>query len=94
MQSDDLQPPPVPPCSTELVATLKLRLYEAIASGKPADAKTLLDIIERLAKLQWLDDLDTTARMAANKAHRDQLERALHEKLQAFVDSEPQNQDL
>ncbi len=56
MTDADFQPTKVPVCSQALVTRLKQRLAEAIESGKAVDAKAYLDIIERLAKLHWLDD--------------------------------------
>lgn len=68
MINDDLEPPPVPLSSNALVATLKRRLQEAIETGKASDAKIFVDIIERLAKMAWLDDLNPQERFVADKA--------------------------
>jgi hypothetical protein len=80
MTDEFFEPPPVPLCSKTLVATLKQRLYEAINDGKASEAKTFLDIIERLAKMAWLDELSAEERdealneQAARKiAHVDTL---------------------
>jgi hypothetical protein len=62
MTDDIFEPPPVPLCSRALVATLKRRLHEAIGTGKASDAKIFVDIIERLAKMAWLDDLSPRQR--------------------------------
>lgn len=57
----------VPLSSKALVATLKRRLHEAIETGKPSDAKVFVDIIERLAKMAWLDELTNQERFEASQ---------------------------
>jgi hypothetical protein len=66
----NFEPPPVPLNSRNLVATLKRRLMEAIETGKASDAKTYLDIIERLAKMAWLDDATPSERAETIRAKR------------------------
>jgi hypothetical protein len=93
MMDDDLEPPPVPLCSKALVATLKRRLHDAIETGKAGDAKIFVDIIERLAKMDWLDDLTPQERFEANQA---QTARALADvdlRLARFL-QEQQEQEL
>jgi hypothetical protein len=65
MNNDILEPPPVPENSKALIAILKRRLHEAIETGKASDAKIFVDIIERLAKMAWLDDLTPRQRYDA-----------------------------
>lgn len=67
MTHDPIEPIPVPLCSKALVATLKRRLHDAIETGKPSEAKLFVDIIERLAKMAWLDDLTPQDRFEANR---------------------------
>lgn len=91
MQDDHFQPPPVPLCSKALVAVLKARIYEAIVHGKASDAKLFLDIIDRLARLNWLDEMEPAARAAQNLAEDAQDRADLHAKLYAFVVAETGN---
>jgi hypothetical protein len=70
MTDANFEPPPVPLNSKVLVATLKRRLIDAIETGKASDAKTYVDIIERLAKMAWLDDATPSERAEANRAKR------------------------
>jgi hypothetical protein len=67
MTDDLFEPLAVPLCSKVLVATLKRRLHEAIETGKPGDARIFVDIIDRLAKMAWLDDLTHQERFEANR---------------------------
>lgn len=85
MQDDDFEPQPVPLCSKALVSVLKVRLYHAILNGKASDAKTFLDIIDRLARLNWLDELDVRERQALNTRQSAQEAEELHAKLYAYV---------
>jgi hypothetical protein len=94
MTSDDFEPLPVPLCSADLVAILKLRLHEAITDGKASDAKTFLDIIERLARLNWLDDMGPAERHAAFSAQRAQDAHDLHQRLFDFVANESKDGGL
>jgi hypothetical protein len=57
MPFKDPAPPPIPSSSQALVGVLKLQLTKAVMDGKASEAKTYLDVIERLSKLAWLDDL-------------------------------------
>jgi hypothetical protein len=68
MTDDIFEPPAIPLCSKTLVATLKRRLREAIDTGKASEAKLFLDIIDRLAKMDWLDDASPQERMDAENA--------------------------
>ena len=70
MTDEFFEPPPIPLNSKALVATLKRRLHEAIETGKPQDAKIFVDIIERLAKMAWLDDTTPEERAAAARARQ------------------------
>ena len=60
-------PPPIPPSSRALVDTLKRRLTQAVDAGHPRDARIYLGIIERLARMHWLDD---TLLVEAQEAER------------------------
>jgi SOS response regulatory protein OraA/RecX len=62
MTDFEYQPPLVPASSNDLVVKLKERLIEAVESGKAGDAKIFLDVIDRLAKMNWLDDLSPQER--------------------------------
>jgi hypothetical protein len=56
----------VPDNSKALVAILKTRLFEAVELGKASDAKTFLDVIERLAKMSWLDETTPQERLTSD----------------------------
>jgi hypothetical protein len=68
MTQDTFEPPPIPLCSKALVVTLKRRLHEAVEAGKASDAKIFVDIIERIARMAWLDDLSPQQRLEADNA--------------------------
>jgi hypothetical protein len=70
MTDPHFEPPPIPLNSKALVATLKRRLVEAIEGGKASEAKIYVDIVERLAKMAWLDDVTPSERAEANRAKR------------------------
>lgn len=85
MTQDHFEPPPIPLCSQALVATVKRRLQEAVESGKASDAKILVDIIERLAKMAWLDDLSPQERFVADHARSTQAIAAVDRHLAQFL---------
>jgi hypothetical protein len=85
MSDDVFEPPPVPLNSRALVAVLKHRLLEAIETGKASDAKTFVDIIERLAKMAWLDDATPDERHKADRAKRAQMLADIDVRLAAFL---------
>jgi SOS response regulatory protein OraA/RecX len=58
-----------------------LRLTQATIDGKAAEAKTYLDIIDRLAKMAWLDDLGPQERAAQRLADR----RAATDAMNAYI---------
>jgi hypothetical protein len=87
MTSTDFEPPEVPLNSRALVRTLKRRLLEAIETGKAADAKTYVDIIERLAKMAWLDDATPQERNAADQARNTKIMADVDIRLARFLKS-------
>ena len=70
MTREIFEPPEVPLNSRALVAILKRRLHEAIETGKASDAKIFVDIIERLAKMAWLDDTPTAEKEEAERLRK------------------------
>jgi hypothetical protein len=93
MIDDAYEPPPVPLCSKALVDTLKLRLQEAIETGKAGDAKIFVDIIERLARMDWLDDLTPQQRFEASRAETARALADVDVRLARFL-KEQQEQEL
>ena len=67
MQKDDLISRPIPMYRHVLIETLKLGLRDAIEGGKVSDAKIYLDVIERLATMDWLDGVTPEQRRASDK---------------------------
>lgn len=88
MTNPDFEPPPMPLNSKVLVATLKRRLIEAIETGKASDAKTYIDVIERLARMAWLDDASPAQRMEANRAKRAKVMADVDIRLARFLAAE------
>ena len=70
MTREIFEPPEVPLNSRALVAILKRRLHEAIETGKASDAKIFVDIIERLAKMAWLDDTPSAEKEEAERLRK------------------------
>jgi hypothetical protein len=81
MSFEKALPPPIPDCSKDLVALLKLQLTKAVIDGKANEAKTYLDVIERLAKLDWLDTLSPLQRFTMHQKERAEAA----DKLNAFI---------
>jgi SOS response regulatory protein OraA/RecX len=92
MYDDPFEPAPVPLNSRALVNTLKRRLLEAIETGKASDAKIFLDVIERLAKMDWLDDRTPQERFRQDRAERERAFIEVDKKLAAVV--KKQNEGL
>jgi hypothetical protein len=88
MENYDFDPLPVPPCSQHLVTTLKRRLVEAIETGKASDAKTFLDIIERLAQMDWLDTTTPQERCEQQQLADEQTLREIDERIFASLDND------
>jgi hypothetical protein len=86
------EPPPVPVNSRVLVSTLKRRLIEAIETGKPSDAKTYVDIIDRLARMAWLDDASPAERMEANRVKRAKVMADVDIRLARFLAAERESE--
>lgn len=64
------EPVTVPLNSQALVATLKCRLTEAVETGKASEARIFVDIIDRLAKMAWLDDITPAERLEVQRANQ------------------------
>jgi SOS response regulatory protein OraA/RecX len=85
MTDFEYQPPLVPTSSKDLVVKLKERLTEAVESGKAGEAKIFLDVIERLAKLNWLDDLSPQERGMQQHIESEETLRRIDAKILAML---------
>jgi hypothetical protein len=90
MSHEDYKPPPIPTCSQGLVSVAKLRLTKAIMDGKASEAKTFLDIIDRLAKMAWLDDLTPSERAQQTRAEKCAATEAMNAYITQWFDDQPQ----
>ena len=72
-----------------MVATLKRRFHEALESGKASDAKAYLDIIDRLAKMAWLDDTTPRERLRAKYVRRRRIMAEVDRRLAQYVRTKP-----
>jgi hypothetical protein len=90
MSFQDAPPPPVPDNSRTLVQVLKLQLTKAIMDGKASEAKAYLDVIDRLSKLAWLDDLSPEARNAQRQIERAQASDKLNEYITQWLLDHPE----
>jgi hypothetical protein len=90
MPLDDFKPPAVPLCSQGLVSMLKLRLTMAIVDAKPSDAKTYLDIIDRLSKMAWLDDMTPKERAQQTRAEKNAATQAMNDYISQWLLDNPQ----
>jgi hypothetical protein len=84
-------PPPVPACSQDLVALLKLQLTKAVIDGKANEAKIYLDVIERLSKMAWLDDLTLQERGAQRQKERAAATDRLNEYISNWMKENPED---
>ncbi|MEN9873878.1 MAG: hypothetical protein RL186_775 [Pseudomonadota bacterium] len=90
MVEPPFEPIPVPLSSKALVDTLKRRLIEADETGRATYAKTFLDVIERLAKMDWLDELTPAERFARDREHRTRILADLDARLVKLVENKDQ----
>jgi hypothetical protein len=85
MTFDDFEPPMVPLCSQALVRTLKTRLIETIETGKATEAKAFLDIIDRLARMNWLDEATDEERFERDQRETEAIRREIDAKILALL---------
>ena len=88
MSDHSFEPPPIPLNSKILVATLKRRLQEAIETGKASDAKVFLDTYERLAKMDWLDEISPQDRRKINAVKRQRLMADVDQRLARYLSAQ------
>jgi hypothetical protein len=85
------KPQPVPDNSRDLVRILKLRLTTAIIDGKASDAKTYVDVLERISKLAWLDDLTPVERSEQDRANYARLTQEMNGYIADWLVKNPLN---
>jgi hypothetical protein len=90
MPHEDCKPPPIPTFSKGLVAVLKLRLTKAIMDAKASDAKVYFDIIDRLAKMTWLDNLNPQARAQEARSEQSAAKEAMNTFIAHWLEDNPQ----
>jgi SOS response regulatory protein OraA/RecX len=66
-----------------------LRLTKAIFDGKATKAKIYLDILDRLAKMAWLDDLSPQERAAQTLADRRAATDAMNAYISQWLEENP-----
>jgi hypothetical protein len=87
MENDTFEPIPVPLSTRALVANLKAQLIEAVELGTIHDAKHVLDIIDRLARMDWLDEATVLERLKNEQERRKLLLVDLDARLRKLVQS-------
>lgn len=93
MSKDIFEPPEIPVNSRALVATLKRRLLVAIETGRASDAKIFVDIIERLARMAWLDDATPQERRDVQQIRRSRVMADVDIRLARFLKSQQEALD-